>query len=161
MFKGLSIEKMFKNIILGLSVIFMSMGGAGYLAALYIQPQRQANEDFHEGIKPWTAESKARALKSGQKVLIHFTGDACLDCKFQWSLVDKKKLLKAASDYGVNIYEVSLDPGKDNSFGLAELKAYGQGGVPAYVYINSKGEYSVLTDRVWSEDTLIKPFKNL
>jgi hypothetical protein len=86
---------------------------------------------------------------------LHFTGDACLLCKYEWSRVDQKKLADAALKHGIILYEYSID----SNWGqvLKELVPEGIFGVPGYLFVDSNGQVSKL-DSVSSADDIILKF---
>lgn len=141
------------------AVGILLLGAVGYIGALWVNSKADASEYMVErtAYLPWTAEAKAQVEKAGQKAFVHFTGEACLDCKFQWALVDEAKLAQIAKEHGVVLYEASLRPGEDNSFILKQMEELKLGGVPAYVFYGSDSKPQVLQSRIWGTSTLTDP----
>ena len=93
-------------------------------------------------------------LKAGKiKAFLHFTGDKCLLCKYEWAKVNKKKLGEAALKNGYVLYEYNID--KDWSKVLKELAPHGVFSVPGYVFINDEGKVTTL-ESIDGEDSIIK-----
>lgn len=107
---------------------------------------------------PYKAGMMAKLKEGHSAAFIHFTGDACLLCKYQWAKVDKKKLANAALENGVLLYEYSID--KTWPAVLKDIVPYGVFGVPAYVFISGDGKVVAL-DSISGEDDIIYQMKLL
>lgn len=100
--------------------------------------------------------SLENSLRSNHKpFFIHFTGNYCLTCKAQAPYLDNQEVADKMKEKGIVPLRVILDDDIALKDEKAAMAKYGVPYVPAYVYVNEKGEAKVV-DQIWSKDTVLE-----